>query len=59
MQKQLTKREEEVSLKLTDKQRRWLDNYLEARRDFESERVYELTARTVRGPGGKWIQMFF
>jgi hypothetical protein len=54
----LTKEEIEKSLKLTDVQKRWLDNYLEAKRDFESERIYELTPRTVRGPGGKWIQVF-
>ena len=38
----------EESLKLTDVQRRWLDNYLEAKRDFESDRVYESTVTVVK-----------
>jgi hypothetical protein len=54
----LTKAEIEQSLKLTDVQRRWLDNYLEAKRDFESERVYELTPRTIKTRGNVWRQIF-
>lgn len=38
----------EESLKLTDVQRRWLDSYLEAKRDFESDRVYESTVTVVK-----------
>jgi hypothetical protein len=54
----LSKEEIEKSLKLTDVQKRWLNNYLEAKRDQESERLYELTPRTVRTKGGVWKQIY-
>ena len=38
---QLTKEEIEKSLKLTDVQKRWLGNYLEAYRDCHSETIYD------------------
>ena len=57
MTRQKKKEQFESSLKLTDVQKRWLDNYLEAKRDFETERLYELTPRTVK-VAGKWIQIF-
>jgi hypothetical protein len=49
----LTKEEIEKSLKLTDVQKRWLNNYLEAARDRHSERVYDLAPR-VRKIRGIW-----
>ena len=52
----MTKEEIEKSLKLTDVQKRWLNNYLEAKRDCESERIYELTPR-VRKIHGVWKQV--
>jgi hypothetical protein len=53
----LTKAEIEKSLKLTDVQKRWLNNYLEAKRDFEAERIYEMTPR-VRKIKGVWKQVY-
>ena len=43
-----SKQEVEQSLKLPDVQRRWLDNYLDAKRDFESDRVYESTVTVIK-----------
>ena len=52
-----TKAEIEQSLKLTDVQKRWLDNYLEAYRDRHSEKIYETTPR-VRKVHGVWKQVY-
>ena len=53
----LTKEEIEKSLKLTDVQKRWLNNYLQAYRDRHSEMIYELTPR-VRKIRGIWKQVY-
>jgi hypothetical protein len=53
----LTKAEIEKSLKLTDIQKRWLNNYLEGYRDRQSERLYETTPR-VRKIRGIWKQIY-
>ena len=53
----LTKEEIEKSLKLTNVQKRWLDNYQEALRDRQAERFYELTPR-VRKIRGIWKQVY-
>jgi hypothetical protein len=52
-----TKEEIEKSLKLTDIQKRWLDNSLKAYRDRHSETIYELTPR-VRKVRGIWKQVY-
>jgi hypothetical protein len=57
MLRKLTRAEIEQSLKLTDVQKRWLNNYLEAARDRRSERIYELTPR-VRKIRGIWKQIY-
>jgi hypothetical protein len=51
-----TKEQIEQSLKLTPVQKRWLNNFLEAKRDFESERIYETTVTVIKRQG-KWIQV--
>ena len=53
----LTKEEIEKSLKLTDVQKRWLNNYLEAYRDRNAEKLYEMTSR-VRKIHGVWKQVY-
>ena len=53
----LTKEEIEKSLKLTDVQKRWLNNYLEAYRDRNAEKLYEMTPR-VRKIHGVWKQVY-
>jgi hypothetical protein len=54
----VTKEEILKSLKLTEVQKRWLNNFLEARRDFESERVYETSVTTIK-VHGVWKQIRF
>ena len=51
-----TKEEIEKSLKLTDIQKRWLDNYLEAYRDRHSENLR--TDPRVRKVRGIWKQVY-
>jgi hypothetical protein len=53
----LTRKQYEQTLKLTDVQKRWLENYLEAKRDFESERLYQTTRRVMR-VNGVWKQIY-
>ena len=45
----------EQSLKLTDKQKQWLEKFLEAKRDYESERLYETQVTTIK-IRGVWRQ---
>jgi hypothetical protein len=58
MRRKRKKEQFEPALKLTEVQKRWLEHYLEAKRDFQSERMYELTPRTVKTRGGVWRQIW-